>query len=454
MPKVTELMTWVAASKRWLKMYQGKMYSISCRQLGLEKHERTRTASRQLANEWWTEKQKEIDVDPTEKLTLQDIEEEIDENDYQLRKGNIGEKQHRQTELNLRAKRRELLGGRVEELAYLVNRGLESPEALAQRLLVERALREEHAEEGEAIGDYIDRFVKQKRNKANADEIDPERYSAYRTQANFFGTWANRHEPVQSLNSRMMEEFHAHLLSLVAAKKMSPSYAKNTLDTAKQFARYCYMHDAIPIPKNIVDSKTLSITVPKTKSKTVSIGKVKELLAIENERLKLYILMMLNCGMYQSDISNLLREQVVAGRIVRKRSKTEFHENVPTVTYRLWNATARLLNKQGRTDGDLALTNRNGGRLRRSWIGDDGAVKKVCNISSMYKRLDIEGKPPLSTLRKTSANLLYNNEQYRSLSKLWLGHSPDSVQEIFYVTAGDNILDGAIQWLGEQYGVS
>ena len=266
MPKVNEMMTWVEASQRWLKSYQGKMYAVSCRQLGLEKRVRTRTASRQLANEWWVEKQAEIDAIPPEPECVEDIEEEIDENDYQFRTGKVSEEKHRQTEINLIAKRRKLLGGKIEELAYLVDRGLESPETLARHLLIERTLQKEYAAEGNSIGDYIDRFVRQKRTIANADGIDPERYSAYRAQINLFGTWADREKPIQCLDTHMMEDFHGHLLEQVAAKRLSYSYAKNILDTVKQFARYCYMHDVIQLPKNIVDNKTLAIKIPKTRS--------------------------------------------------------------------------------------------------------------------------------------------------------------------------------------------
>jgi len=58
MPTV-ELMSWVTDQKRWLKWYKGKMYSRSTRQLGTDP---TKEASRKAANEWWREKQAEIDV--------------------------------------------------------------------------------------------------------------------------------------------------------------------------------------------------------------------------------------------------------------------------------------------------------------------------------------------------------------------------------------------------------
>lgn len=53
-----EHMTW--SQRRWLKKYQGKMYSVSPRQL---KCEPTKDASRQAANQWWEAKQKQVDAE-------------------------------------------------------------------------------------------------------------------------------------------------------------------------------------------------------------------------------------------------------------------------------------------------------------------------------------------------------------------------------------------------------
>ena len=47
-------MTWVAGSRRWRKLYKGKWYAVSCRQLGCEE---TKEASWKLANDWWERKQ-------------------------------------------------------------------------------------------------------------------------------------------------------------------------------------------------------------------------------------------------------------------------------------------------------------------------------------------------------------------------------------------------------------
>ena len=63
-----ELMTWSKTQHRWLKKYRGQMYSVSPKQLDTE---RTKEASREAANEWWTKKQAELDKNVKPKHRVQ-----------------------------------------------------------------------------------------------------------------------------------------------------------------------------------------------------------------------------------------------------------------------------------------------------------------------------------------------------------------------------------------------
>lgn len=59
MPR-SELMTWQSRQRRWIKKHRGKQYVVSCRQLGTAA---TKDASLQAANEWWKQRQKELDLE-------------------------------------------------------------------------------------------------------------------------------------------------------------------------------------------------------------------------------------------------------------------------------------------------------------------------------------------------------------------------------------------------------
>src|SRR5947209_7714635 len=56
---MNSLMTWQEVDKRWHKKYHGKKYAVSPRQLGTLP---TKAASYQAANDWWTEKVKELEA--------------------------------------------------------------------------------------------------------------------------------------------------------------------------------------------------------------------------------------------------------------------------------------------------------------------------------------------------------------------------------------------------------
>jgi integrase len=193
---------------------------------------------------------------------------------------------------------------------------------------------------------------------------------------------------------------------------------------------------------------------------------IKTLLAGASDQQKLYILLALNCGMTQKDISDLHPKEydAKAGQITRRRSKErnkldEVQDeslNVPIVTYNLWKTTIKLLNKLKTKDKDHLLLNERGGVLVRSWH-EKGVSKKVDNIHVAYEHLNDRLNIPRSErkyfkqLKKTSATLLYNNKDFRQLHGLFLGHAPRTIAEKNYI---DPILTKeAIAWLGEQYGI-
>jgi hypothetical protein len=60
-------MTWVCAGRRWIKKHRGKMYAVSCRQLGCPE---TKEASAAAANAWWEAKEEEIATAPPTELEV------------------------------------------------------------------------------------------------------------------------------------------------------------------------------------------------------------------------------------------------------------------------------------------------------------------------------------------------------------------------------------------------
>ena len=138
---------------------------------------------------------------------------------------------------------------------------------------------------------------------------------------------------------------------------------------------------------------------------------IKSLLQKASDRTKLYILLMLNCGMTQKDIADIQFSEVdwKAGRITRKRSKTRRHDNVPEVSYLLWPETLKLLQREQNPAGEgRILLNESGRPLWYEELSEDGKYKKNDNVRSAFDRLrrKLKIEKPLISLKKTSASLI------------------------------------------------
>lgn len=193
---------------------------------------------------------------------------------------------------------------------------------------------------------------------------------------------------------------------------------------------------------------------------TFTEAEVKDPLAAASERTRLYLLLMLNIGAYQSDIAALKPNQVdwKTGRIVRRRTKTETGGNVPTVDYLLWDETFRLLKQFGRAEGPLVILNQNGSPVYRRPVKEDGKVGNTDNIKKGYeracKKLGVKKPKPLMCLRKSSPTLLEDHGVYGRFAQYFLSQAPESLTEQRYARPSPAQFDKAVRWLGKKYGLA
>lgn len=161
---------------------------------------------------------------------------------------------------------------------------------------------------------------------------------------------------VRSIGAKVVADYHAELLAGIIEERSSADYAKDHLGAMRSFVRWLWRTEAIEeLPRNL-DSKDLTISKKLAAPAVFTVEEVTASLAAASDRTKLYILLMLNCGMTQQDISDLRINEVDwdAGTITRKRSKTADRKGVPTVKYSLWPETFRLLRQErARTNGRL-----------------------------------------------------------------------------------------------------
>jgi hypothetical protein len=208
-------------------------------------------------------------------------------------------------------------------------------------------------------------------------------------------------------------------------------------------------------PARNIDSREFGFKIGAKTIETWTAKKFQTALAAATGQLRLHLLLMANCGFAQEDISDLLDSEVdwKGGRIIRKRSKTQDHANVPTVNYKLWPGTFALL-KEYRSGQDRVLLTESGKPWKRKEL-IDGKLVKSDNIASCYHWLKkkLNGfRKPLKWLRRMGATLLDSRSEYSRFSLMFLGHSPRGVKDRYYSAPDQVGFDEAVTWLGQQLG--
>ena len=432
-------MTWEPVKARWKKIFRGKSYTISCTTLGVPP---SKTASYQAANAWWEDKKAEIEaaVPPHPMASVvAELERRRDWSD--------GQDDHETSKFldGLASQARQESGpDSVTDMYYLG-----TPEARA--MWQDRLGHAPIVQGGRTIGEHADRFLEGRKARFRAGLLSAAQASLDDLSLRAFTDWIGRSTPIDRIDAARWEMWFLHVL----ASEISPSYKKRRWWTSRMFVSWMVELGLIVAPPNLM-SKRFNFGSDLGEVEVMTVDQVRRLVSEAPGQLKLHLLLMLNCGMTQIDIRSLKPSEVdwERGRITRKRTKTKRIKAVPTVCYKLWPETLRLLREFGHRDGDHALLTESGRPWVRDGIKADGKRSKTDAIKSNFvhlaRRLKIE--TPMKLLRKTSATLLANSPEFGHLHALFLGHSPRSVADRHYVKTSETVLDHALDWLGHQYG--
>ena len=436
MPR-NNVMTWNRKQKRWFKKSAGKQYVVSCRVLSKDfpdlYQSDTEEGSYRAANAWWRERDIEGKTSVVEKLTetfwdtIRRLDGEIKRKQYDRGKTVVGMEQ-----IN-----RRLRDGEITPTAAL---------SLLQRIA-------HPTEEGQSLSECAEKFLSVKRSEVG-DGIGEGRFNVIQQGTRMFLDFCGP-VAIDSINGATLVDYRSRLGERVATKEIKPATAKNLMQVAKQLIRFCYETERLSsLPRNI-DSKSLTVTVEPREVEIFETEEIKSLLLRATERTKLYVLLMLNCGMSQKDISDLRHSEVnwEAGTITRRRSKTCKQKTCPVVTYPLWSDTLRLLKEYRDDTSDRVLLTRDGTPLvRRELVGDHFKISDA--VRTAWTRIKPAPRLPCKHLRKTSSSLLASQRGYASVASLFLGHSPKGMAERHYTKAPLDLLAEAVEWLGAQFKVS
>ena len=426
-------MTWVASGRRWMKKHMGKWYAISCRKLGVAD---TKEASWKAANAWWEAKLKEIEASPPS-------EQDVRANAFKVWS-------MVQDWGQLDAASREKLVDSLVGVGQYQKIKAQADQVVAATVTAAPPERTVRAQ--------VEAWKTLLRSVCQSGQMSEGRFDGYCRNIGKFSEWIGPEAAVDAIDEARLEGYFNYLSLQIEAEKYSPGYAHTLMMTAKQFISRLAEMKLIPLPGNIRSRRFRFNHSAPAKIETFTTDEVREMLAAcegFSERTKLYILLMLNCGMYQNDIAELHRDEVgwTKGTITRARSKTR-ERNGPVVTYRLWPETFALLKKHRTKQGELALTTDEGNPLVRYWL-ENGACRRYDVIHSAWTRL--AGKLGVQKmrlgmkhLRKTSATLLGAHPQYKYFAGHFLADSPKGMDQRHYVRPNDEEFFLALDWLRGQ----
>ena len=265
-------------------------------------------------------------------------------------------------------------------------------------------------------------------------------------------------------------DYFKRLEDLVIDKIIKPEYANNLFGTFKMLIGWLSDIEVLKEYPRCLQrkNKDFMFRVDRQRPVTVPLEWVRRILDDASPRLKLCLLLTLNCGFGASEIGQLQKSEYdpATGRITHKRCKTKDAPNAPTVCYKLWNITKELMDRaiaerskypQLLPCAKFLLVNSSGKPLWYEYV-EDGKSSKSDNISCDFRRLIAKLRkvdpdiPAISyyQFRKTSASLIYNEPKYRIYNGLWLAHSPRSVADRHYNDPDGTILDETILWLHDK----
>lgn len=498
-----ELMTWIPEQKRWTKRYCGRRYYVSARQLGIKPE--TKEASLQAANQWWRDKQAELDTLDQANRNAQRIPTALEDMVAAATNGVPWTSQESiaqaaaaylaklppSTEAETFAERMQDAayqetekgeGEAWEQIATALGRlilpklleqtvlaGQPLPKEIAERLppgrvsqieSASKAIRGESATKPErTVQAFMDDWLSNQRALAAIGELSPRRYDCVGVCVRHFASFVGETTDAATINAECLDAFYRYALSRICDKRegnnggWSAIYAKEVFSNTRRFVRWLWERGIIEMPKNL-NSRSFRFGPPSKTIETWSLEEIRKAIGTASGAMKLAILLSLNCGMTQTDVSDLLDVEVNwrEGRITRKRSKTRGRKETPTVCYKLWPVTFELL-KELRSGREHVLLTKSGRPYVRAELVD-GKLVRADDFQSLYTRLSkkLGFKKPMKLLRKTAASKLESHETYGRFTSLFLGHAPTSMKDRHYAAPPQALFDAAVTWLGEEFG--
>lgn len=437
-----QLMSWEGSPNfRWVKMYKGVRYRVTCQELGARAFTKEMSAS--LANQWWEKKRAEIDGPTGERVIL------IDEAESGLHLRELADRGQvaRRIIDSLTPEPRTATAEAIRQSSEaIIGQGpIEDEERRTELLSVVRAQVKPNAAttKDRTVKSNGENFLAVK--KGDMQPLSYRELKQYILSLNSLGDLMGGEMDVGVIDETLTEKVYLSLRN----SDLSSGAKKKRWGFFRRFVKYLWEKRLIEMPRN---ASSIGFEIKAKKIKTYSPATVRQVVDNLKPRLRLYAMLGLNCGMTSVDMGQMTKDMVDldSGRIVRRRVKTGEHGNVPTVDYKLWPETLELLRTHRSTHGELFLTSEDGTPLWSSMFKGDAVPTKDL-IYQQFKR----GKVPLTlkTFRSISATMIEKHEAYGRYKTHFLGQSPKTIADKHYAAPSSELFDRIMEWLrGELFG--
>ncbi len=434
------LMAWEPTRRRWWKQHRGTRYVVSCRQLDAPE---TKEGSYQAANAWWVAKKAEVDG----KLPPHPLADLIEGRARRL----AWARSHGREDL-AQAVQEEIVKIQADTAGEVFGRKrpLDVPEMVVETMQdaiwSDRLSRhkEESSDPDRSIKHQVALWLEELKGRVDAGQFGAGEYQGQTYYSKHFVAHFGEETRIDAIDEELWAGLHRFLIGEMNRGRWTAVYAKKLHRSARTFIEHLASLKRIAAPENLHD-KRMRFNIPTKEVEVFSLEETRSLVEAAREQVRLLILLALNCGMTQVDISDLRHQEVdwEAGRLRRKRSKTSHHKKAPEVEYLLWPETVELLKLLRSSDLDHVLVTKSG----RPWVD-----RKTRNTDSVRTEFDkLHARLPFKHLRKTAATILGGHPAFRAYAQYFLGHAPETVADVHYIRPSQEQFDLAISWLREQF---
>lgn len=437
---VLYLMTWREKGRRWVKKQDGKQHAVSCRQLRSAYPELiegdTKRGSYRAANQWWQDKVIELEeAAKGEEPTFEELAGRKNLSEADLAKFN--------TELFKRlSKARPIVAAAgVPKTPELLSENQMRLVDAASALAMNNEIISPNIDRDRTISTLIDKWLSNRgkiarlySERKSSNTKTPSLVTVAQNKAHLatLKDWIGESDTVEKINSAWLADFRDMLVEKVEDEELQSKSALNILGSVAMFIDWLAIEREVIIRPNLMNKRGWKLLNYDPQAYPMAVETWQKSLSKANDRTKLFMLLMANCGYTAKDIADINPKEVnwTKGRIKRQRSKGMGYKNAPVVDRILWRETFDLLKQIGRQDGERVLLSELGNPLvtdnRKDLVGENvkEAIQKAgFETGRHYRPKDI----------RSGCATLIDASEYDGWETYFLGQSPEGVAAKHYV---------------------